>query len=122
MVSTEFTKLLSLCFAAYVTGITPRCRYPVCTMLFQSLASVVVGLECILRFTPDIYCDTMGAAFTYPAAYYLAGAKVIAYVHYPIISTVRTIIVERVNYDCPDIFVNHDATYCTCVCITGYVK
>ena len=57
-------------------------------MLFQSLASVLVGLECLIRFTPDIYCDTMGAAFTYPAAYYLTGAKVIAYVHYPIISTV----------------------------------
>lgn len=66
------------------------CRYPVCTMLFQSLASVLVGLECILRFTPDIYCDTMGAAFTYPATCYLSGAKVIAYVHYPIISTVSS--------------------------------
>jgi alpha-1,2-mannosyltransferase len=58
-------------------------------MLFQSLASLLVGLECILRFPPDVFCDTMGAAFTYPVAYYLANATVVAYVHYPIISTVR---------------------------------
>ena len=58
------------------------------TMLFQSLASLLVGLECILRFPPDVFCDTMGAAFTYPVAYYLANATVVAYVHYPIISTV----------------------------------
>ena len=63
-------------------------RYPVGTMLFQSLCSMLVGLECILRFTPDVYCDTMGAAFTYPVVHYLSGAKVVAYVHYPIISTV----------------------------------
>ena len=57
-------------------------------MLFQSLASALVGLECILRFTPDVFCDTMGAAFTYPVAYYLCNAIIVAYVHYPIISTV----------------------------------
>lgn len=66
-------------------------------MLFQSLASILVGLECILRFTPDIYCDTMGAAFTYPAAYYLTGAKIIAYVHYPIISTVSSQLCGSLN-------------------------
>ena len=63
-------------------------RYRRFTMIMQSLASVLVGLECILRFTPDVYFDTMGAAFTYPAARLLAGCKVLAYVHYPIISQV----------------------------------
>lgn len=57
-------------------------------MLFQSIGSMLVGLECILRLTPDVYCDTMGAAFTYPVVHYLCNAKVVAYVHYPIISTV----------------------------------
>ena len=52
---------------------------------------MLVGLECILRLTPDVYCDTMGAAFTYPVVHYLCNAKVVAYVHYPIISTVRMV-------------------------------
>lgn len=56
-------------------------------MLCQSLSSVIVGLECILRRNPDIYCDTMGAAFTYPLAKLLFGCHVVAYTHYPIIST-----------------------------------
>jgi len=57
-------------------------------MILQCLASVLVGLECLLRYTPDVYIDTTGAAFSYPAATFLAGCQVIAYVHYPIISTV----------------------------------
>ena len=61
--------------------------YPVATMMFQSLASVLIGIECIFRLTPDIYFDTMGAAFTYPFAKLVGGSKVVAYVHYPIIST-----------------------------------
>ena len=62
-------------------------RYPIATMLCQSLASVVVGLECIFRLSPDVYCDTMGAAFTYPLAKLLCGCHIVAYTHYPIIST-----------------------------------
>lgn len=61
--------------------------YPVATMLFQSLASILVGLECLIRCTPDIYCDTMGAAFTYPLAKLLCGCTVVTYTHYPIISS-----------------------------------
>ena len=61
--------------------------YPIATMLFQSLASVVVGLECVIRLTPDIYCDTMGAAFTYPLTKILSGCIVATYTHYPIISS-----------------------------------
>lgn len=57
-------------------------------MLFQSLGSMAVGLECIVRFPPDVFCDTMGAAFTYPVVYYLTGCAIAAFVHYPIISTV----------------------------------
>ena len=61
--------------------------YPVATMLFQSVASIIVGLECIIRHSPDIYCDTMGAAFTYPLAKALCGCLVVTYTHYPIISS-----------------------------------
>ena len=57
------------------------------TMLCQSLASVIVGAECIFRRCPDIYCDTMGCAFTYPFAKFFFGCTVVAYIHYPIISS-----------------------------------
>lgn len=63
------------------------CRYPVATMLCQSLASVFVGAECLFRRCPDVYCDTMGCAFTYPCAKFFFGCTVVAYIHYPIISS-----------------------------------
>jgi len=91
---------------------TPTHRYPVGTMLFQSLGSMIVGLECILRFTPDVYCDTMGAAFTYPVVHYLSGAKVVAYVHYPIISTVSL----RVDVYCASFVL-----WCTWCCVLSGV-
>ena len=66
--------------------ISPPTRYyPVLTMLGQSLGSLYVVIECLLAFTPDVYCDTTGAAFTYPLARFICGCHVIAYVHYPII-------------------------------------
>jgi len=57
-------------------------------MLCQSLASLFVGFECFVRLRPDVFIDTTGAPFIYPLAKYIFGSKVIAYVHYPIISTV----------------------------------
>ena len=63
-------------------------RYPVLTMVGQSLASVVVALECLVRATPDVFVDTTGAAFPYPLVRGLTGARVVAYVHYPTISQV----------------------------------
>ena len=63
-------------------------RYPVATMICQSLASMVVGFECLLRVKPNYFCDTTGAAFIYPLAFWLGRSKIIAYVHYPTISTV----------------------------------
>lgn len=61
--------------------------YPVATMVGQSLGSLLVGVECLLRCCPHYYIDTTGAPFTYPMAKYLAGCdEVLAYVHYPIIS------------------------------------
>jgi len=61
--------------------------YKVATMLCQSLGSVVVGVEALLRCFPDVYFDTMGAPFTYPVARWVGGSHVVAYVHYPIISS-----------------------------------
>jgi alpha-1,2-mannosyltransferase len=62
--------------------------YPVATMIFQCLASVLVGIECICKVMPDFYMDTTGAAFTYPLFRLMSWpCTVLAYVHYPIISS-----------------------------------
>jgi len=61
--------------------------YPRFTLLGQSIGSIFTGLECILRAGVHVWVDTTGAAFTYPVAHYLGGARVVAYVHYPTVST-----------------------------------
>lgn len=35
-------------------------KYPVLTLLGQSIGSIVLGFEALLKFQPDIYIDTMG--------------------------------------------------------------
>ncbi|XP_070493821.1 GDP-Man:Man(3)GlcNAc(2)-PP-Dol alpha-1,2-mannosyltransferase [Chironomus tepperi] len=62
-------------------------KYPVFTLLGQSIGSMIVGFEALLKFQPDIFMDTMGYAFTYPIFKYLGGAKIACYTHYPTIST-----------------------------------
>jgi len=57
------------------------------SMIAESIATVKLALAALNKFTPDIYVDTTGAAFTFVAAKILAGCKVAAYVHYPTIST-----------------------------------
>lgn len=61
-------------------------RYPRFTLLGQSLGSIVLGMEALLKYQPDIFIDTMGYAFTYPLFRYLAGCKVASYTHYPIVN------------------------------------
>ena len=56
-------------------------------MLFQFVASVWVGALCLWSCMPDVFIDTTGAPFMYPLAK-LCGCRVMAYIHYPIISTV----------------------------------
>ncbi|EDV98003.1 GH17189, partial [Drosophila grimshawi] len=62
-------------------------KYPHFTLLCQSLGSIVLGLEAVCKFPPDIFIDTMGYSFTFPVFRYLAGSRVGCYVHYPVIST-----------------------------------
>lgn len=62
-------------------------RYPHFTLLGQSLGSMVLGVEALLKFQPDVYIDTMGYAFTMPIFRYIGGCKVGTYTHYPTIST-----------------------------------
>lgn len=62
-------------------------RYPMFTLLGQSLGSMILGFEALLKFQPDIFMDTMGYAFTYPIFKLIGKAKVSSYTHYPTIST-----------------------------------
>ena len=63
-------------------------RYPRFTMLGQSLGSMILAFEALWRASPDIFIDTTGFAFSYPVARALASSRVLAFVHYPTISTV----------------------------------
>lgn len=62
-------------------------RYPRFTLLFQSLGSIVMGMEALLQYQPDVFIDTMGYAFTYPLFRYFGQCKVGSYTHYPVVST-----------------------------------
>ncbi|XP_037025363.1 GDP-Man:Man(3)GlcNAc(2)-PP-Dol alpha-1,2-mannosyltransferase isoform X2 [Bradysia coprophila] len=62
-------------------------KYPYFTLLGQSLGSVWLGIEALLKHQPDVFIDTMGYAFTLPLFKYFGGCKVGCYVHYPTIST-----------------------------------
>jgi alpha-1,2-mannosyltransferase len=61
--------------------------YPRFTLLGQSLGSMVLGFEALLRCPPHLFIETTGYAFTYPVARLGFGAKVACYTHYPTIST-----------------------------------
>ncbi|GBN04453.1 GDP-Man:Man(3)GlcNAc(2)-PP-Dol alpha-1,2-mannosyltransferase [Araneus ventricosus] len=61
--------------------------YPIFTLLMQSLGSVALGLEALLKYVPDVYIDTMGYAWTFPIFKFLGSCPVGAYVHFPTIST-----------------------------------
>ncbi|KAF9123167.1 asparagine-linked glycosylation protein [Mortierella sp. 14UC] len=62
-------------------------KWPRFTLIGQSIGSMVLGWEALKCVVPDIWIDTMGYAFTYPAARIFGGCQVVAYVHYPAISS-----------------------------------
>ncbi|KAF9583621.1 asparagine-linked glycosylation protein [Lunasporangiospora selenospora] len=57
------------------------------TLIGQSFGSILLGWEALQHVIPDVWIDSMGYAFTYPAAKILGGCQVVAYVHYPTISS-----------------------------------
>ncbi|KAI5638973.1 glycosyl transferases group 1 domain-containing protein [Phthorimaea operculella] len=69
--------------------------YPYFTLILQSLGSMVLGMEALLKLNPDIYIDTTGFAFTFPIFRYLAQCPVGCYVHYP---TITTAMMRRVKH------------------------
>ncbi|KAF9907992.1 asparagine-linked glycosylation protein [Linnemannia zychae] len=62
-------------------------KWPRFTLIGQSIGSMILGWEALKYVVPDIWIDTMGYAFTYPAARIFGGCQVVAYVHYPSISS-----------------------------------
>jgi len=91
-------------------------RYPVLTLLGQSFGSLVLGMEALFRFTPDIFLDTMGYAFTLPLFKYLGGCRVGAYVHYP---TISTDMIEKVSQRLTDF---NNVGYISQSSILTYIK
>ncbi|XP_049941713.1 GDP-Man:Man(3)GlcNAc(2)-PP-Dol alpha-1,2-mannosyltransferase [Schistocerca serialis cubense] len=76
-------------------------RYPLFTILGQSIGSFLLGLEAILTYVPDIYIDTTGHAFTYPLFRYVGGCRVGCYTHYPVITSdmLRRVSTRTVAYN-----------------------
>ena len=62
-------------------------RWPQFTLLGQSIGSIILGFEALLKFVPHVYIDTMGYAFTMPLFRWLGGCRTASYVHYPVVSS-----------------------------------
>ncbi|KIK67311.1 glycosyltransferase family 4 protein [Collybiopsis luxurians FD-317 M1] len=60
--------------------------WPYFTLLGQSIGSMYLAWEAMLKLIPDLYIDTMGYAFTFHVVTLLAGIPIGAYIHYPTIS------------------------------------
>ena len=61
--------------------------WPHFTLLGQALGSVILSIEAVFKCPPDVWCDTMGYPFGYPWVAHLLRIPVVAYIHYPVIST-----------------------------------
>lgn len=63
-------------------------RYPRLTLVLQSvLGGCALGCEVLRVGVCDVLVDTVGVAFAFPFYRFLGGATVLAYVHYPTVST-----------------------------------
>ncbi|CCE62804.1 hypothetical protein TPHA_0D01640 [Tetrapisispora phaffii CBS 4417] len=61
--------------------------WPVFTLLGQAFGSFILTVEAYWRCPVDFWCDTMGYPFGYPAIRFMADMPIIAYTHFPVIST-----------------------------------
>ncbi|KAJ3319066.1 asparagine-linked glycosylation protein [Blyttiomyces sp. JEL0837] len=62
-------------------------RYKRLTLIGQSLGAVLTVWEALQLLIPDIFCETVGFAFPYPLVRRVFNVPVVAYVHYPTISS-----------------------------------
>lgn len=74
--------LIPLKFCSYLK---PN-NYPIFTLLFQNLASILVAINAAYNFEPDIYMDTTGFAFTFLIFKLFSFSKTVTYMHYPTIT------------------------------------
>ncbi len=58
------------------------------SLVAESIDTIKLAWFALTKLTPHIFIDTTGCAFTFLVAK-LALCKIVAYVHYPTISTVR---------------------------------
>ncbi|KAJ3031639.1 UNVERIFIED_CONTAM: asparagine-linked glycosylation protein [Siphonaria sp. JEL0065] len=69
-------------------GLLEAKRYPRLTLIAQSIGSAFVAIEALrAQDPPEVFVDTIGFAFTFPIAKLLGCKRVVAYVHYPTISS-----------------------------------
>lgn len=72
------------------------------SLLQESIGTMRLAWLFLREFTPSIYVDTTGAAFSFLPAYVLFGCRVVAYVHYPTISTDMLRLVWKRRFSLPD--------------------
>lgn len=60
---------------------------PFLSLILESAGTMKLARQALLRHSPDVFCDTTGCAFTFLVARWMCKCKVLAYVHYPTIST-----------------------------------
>eukprot|EP00189_Rhodosorus_marinus_P003077 CAMPEP_0113961916 /NCGR_PEP_ID=MMETSP0011_2-20120614/5604_1 /TAXON_ID=101924 /ORGANISM="Rhodosorus marinus" /LENGTH=443 /DNA_ID=CAMNT_0000973669 /DNA_START=572 /DNA_END=1903 /DNA_ORIENTATION=- /assembly_acc=CAM_ASM_000156 len=72
--------------------------FPVCTLLLQSLAGIIVTLEAMLTIPVDVFIETSAHPFA-PFAAWLLNVRILSYIHYPTISTemLRTVSEGRIG-------------------------
>ena len=65
--------------------VEPQC-WPRFTIIGQSIGSIILGIEALLKFSPHFFIDTTGYSFVVPVFRWLGGCKTASYVHYPTVS------------------------------------
>ena len=65
--------------------VEPRC-WPRFTIIGQAIGSIILGLEALLKFSPNFFVDTAGHSFVVPVFRWIGGCKTASYVHFPTVS------------------------------------